>query len=206
MSSTVTIVCLADSRKNAGHCISGKIVEGKDKGKWIRPIGNSNECALTDKDISYKNGKNPNLLDIITIQLYQAVPTNHQQENCIIDKTTYWEKEGTLKVDQLKDFCDDVSTLWVDGYHSRYGLNDKIPTAIVYRSIHSSLLLIQPQNVSYNVGMEYSKKKVRADFTFNKHRYTIAVTDQRIERLYLAKNVGAYRSDSTDSFFLRKPR
>ena len=97
------------------------------------------------------------------------------------------EKEGEL-ASQLKGFCDGVSTLWIDGHHSRYGLNDKIPTTIVYGSIHSSLLLIQTQSVSYSVGMEYSKKKVRAKFTFNKNNYIIAVTDKRVgETLFRGK-------------------
>lgn len=201
MSSTITMVCLADSRKIGGHCIAGKIVEGENKGKWVRPIGNRKECALTDRDISYQNGGMPKLLDIITIQLKGFVPKNHHQENCIIDDTIYWKKEGELKASQLKGFCDGVSALWIDGHHSRYGLNDKIPTTIVYGSIHSSLLLIQPQSVSYSVGMEYSKKKVRAKFTFNKNNYIIAVTDKRVEKLYLGEKADTYRSDNSHPFF-----
>ena len=201
MSSTITMVCLADSRKIGGHCIAGKVVEGKNKGRWVRPIANREECALTDRDISYKNGEMPNLLDIITIQLKGFVPKNHHQENCIIDETIYWKKEGELKVSQLKAFCDDVPALWIDGHHSRYGHNDKVPTTIVYENIDSSLLLIQPQSVSYSIGMEYSKKKVRAEFIFNKNRYIIAVTDKRVESLYLGKKEGTYKSDNSDPFF-----
>lgn len=201
MSSTLTMVCLADSRKIGGHCIAGKIVEGKDKGKWIRPISNRAECALTDRDISYKNGRLPNLLDIITIQIEEHVPANHHQENCAIDETTYWKKEGEFKLSQLSKLCDNALALWVDGYHSWYGLNDKVPTEIVYEKIRSSLLLIQPQSVSYSVGMEYSKKKVRADFKFNKKPYIIAVTDNRAEQLYLGKKQGTYNSTESDYFF-----
>lgn len=201
MSSTITMVCLADSRKIGGHCIAGKIVEGKDKGKWIRPISNRAECALTDQDICYKNGRFPNLLDIITIQIKERVPANHQHENCAIDETTYWKKEDEFELRQIPELCDDVSALWINDYHSRYGLNDKVPTETVYEKIRSSLLLIQPQSVSYSVGMEYSKIKVRADFKFNKKPYIIAVTDNRAERLYLGKKSGTYNSSGADCFF-----
>jgi hypothetical protein len=201
MPSTITMVCLADSHKIGGHCIAGKIVEGKDKGKWIRPISNRAECALTDRDISYKNGRLPNLLDIITIEIKERVPANHHRENCAIDETAYWKKEGEFKLSQLSKLCDEVSALWVDGHHSRYGMNDKVPTEIVYEKIRSSLLLVQPQNVSYSVGTEYSKKKVRADFKFNKNSYTIAVTDNRAEKLYLGKKQGTYNSTESDCFF-----
>ncbi len=201
MSTAITLVCLADSRKKGGHCIAGKIVEGRNKGKWVRPISNIEECALTDRDISYKNGKPPNLLDIITLQLKECTPKNHHQENCVIDETIYWKKEGELRFSELEDLCDDVPDLWVNEFHSVHGHNDKIPTTIVHERIKTSLMLIKPRRVEYSVDMEYSKRKVRAIFTYNNCSYAITVTDKLTEKYYLGKKEGTYKNRSDKLFF-----
>ena len=91
MASTIKLVCLADSRKG-GHCIAGKIIEGKNQGKWIRPISGSEECRLTVRDISYEDGKIPNILDIISIQIKKCASSNHHKENHVIDDKFYWGK------------------------------------------------------------------------------------------------------------------
>ena len=70
------------------------------------------------------------------------------------------EKEGVLKFNQLGALCDDVPELWLNGFHSMHGVNDKIPTVIVHKKIKNSLLLVKPRSVKYSVSMEYSKKKV----------------------------------------------
>ena len=202
MPTTITMVCLADSRKIGAHCIAGKIVEGKNKGQWLRPISAIDKCELANRDICYNNGQMPRLLDIISITVKKHAPTHHQQENWIIDKTVPWKKEGELKIDNLSGLCDNTPSLWVNGFDSTYGKNDKVPTDIVRRSIKSSLLLIQPQGVSYKVGLERdNKKKVRVVFNFKGSDYVFAVTDNNVEQYYLSKKVGLYEDNSDPIYY-----
>jgi len=201
MPTTMTMVYLADSRKIGAHCVAGKIWEGKNKGSWIRPISDRENSALTSKDICYRNGRMPNLLDIISFAVKKPAPVNHQQENWIIDETAHWKKEGELKVNQLADLCDNTRALWVNGYSSTFGENDKVPTEIAYKKITSSLLLIQPEDASYKVGIEYNKKKVRAIFDFQKSNHVITVTDNSAEQYYLAKKVGIYKERSFPTYY-----
>lgn len=177
-------------------------MEGEYKGQWIRPISALDKCELADRDICYNNGQMPGLLDIISIAVKEHSPTNHQQENWIVDKSVPWKKEGELKIEQLSGLCDNTQTLWANDFDSTYGKNDKIPTDKVRRSIKSSLLLIRPQGVSYRVGMERNNsKKVRAVFHFKGFDYVIAVTDNSAENFYLAKHVGIYEDSSAPIYF-----
>ncbi len=203
MPTTITMVCLADSRKIGAHCVAGKIAVGRNKGRWIRPISDREDSALTDRDICYRNGRMPNLLDVISIAVKKPSPSNHQQENWIIDETAHWKKEGELKLDQLADLCDNTRTLWVNGYSSTFGENDndKVPTEIAYKKITSSLLLIQPEDASYKVGVEYNKKKVRAVFDFQGSNHVITVTDNNAEQYYLAKKIGIYKERSSPTYY-----
>jgi hypothetical protein len=201
MPTTIKMVCLADSRKKGAHCIAGKIIEGRNEGKWIRPISGREECSLNNGDISYENNKLPNLLDIISIPIKENAPSNHHQENCIIDETFYWAKEGEYSFGRLSGLCDDVPELWKNGFHSGYGFNDKVPTSIVHKQIKTSLVLIKPKDVEYRVGLEYSKRKVRAIFKYYENSHTIAVTDKYVENHYLAKKDGTYKDKSEKLFF-----
>jgi len=213
MPTTITMVCLADSRKIGAHCIAGKIVEGENKGQWIRPISAIDKCELANRDICYSNGQMPKLLDIVAITVKEHAPIHHQQENWIIDKSVPWRKEGELPVAQLSGLCDNMPTLivdgksnaqpilWVNGFSSTFGNNDKIWTAYVHQNIKSSLLLIQPQRMLYKVGKETFKRKVRAAFNFMGTAYIIAVTDNSAEEHYLAKPDGIYEENSSPVYY-----
>ena len=202
MPSIITMVCLADSRKNLAHCVAGKIVAEEYKGQWVRPISAVDKCELSNRDICYSNGQMPRLLDVISIAVKEHASKNHQQENWIIDKTVPWKKVGELPIDQLPDLCDNTQTIWVNDHDSTFGLNDKVPTAIAHKKITSSLLLIQPENVTYKVGIEHkNKKKVRAYFKFKGQDYAIAVTDYTAEQYYLTKKLGIYDGNKMPLFY-----
>lgn len=52
MSSTIRMICLANSRKIGGRCVAGIDV---NTGEWVRPV-RDNGGALTLDDISYEDG------------------------------------------------------------------------------------------------------------------------------------------------------
>lgn len=77
-----------------------------------------------------------------------------------------------------------------------------MPTEIAHKKITSSLLLIQPEDVNYKVGIEHNnKKKVRANFNFKGQAYAIAVTDYSAEQYYLTKKIGNYANNSMPLFY-----
>ncbi len=210
-----TIVCLANSRKEGGRCVAGKeIVNNQLTHNWIRPVsggGNKGELSkeeslLTVRSIFPKLPKwlntliglflkrqsSPQLLDIITIPLLEHQLHTYQSENYLIDNRRHWIKEQFRQSTQLSQWCDRVPSLWINGYHSYNGFNDRIPVNIVEKSINTSLLLIKPDTISIKVASEFNKVKVRAEFTFNGQKYRIVVTDPTIESFYKTKSIGDY--------------
>jgi hypothetical protein len=192
------MVCLANSRKMSGRCLAGKEIGPKGRlGDWIRPISDRPTQEISEEERRFENGDYPQLLDIIEITMREARPHAHQSENHLIDPQRYWIKRGGMSWDELQSAIDEFKgPLWVDGYHSYSGLNDRIPENQT-ATLGSSLLLIEPKNLVIKVAVEGAgfgnpKRKVRAQFSFNKNSYTIAITDPVIEREYLARENGEY--------------
>ncbi len=199
MSYTQKIVCLANSKKMSGRCVAGKEVVSKEKyGCWIRPISNRPTEEVSEDERQFENGEDPKLLDIIEIPMLEARPHGHQVENHIIDSRYYWTKSGHVNWDQLQSAVDKIKgPLWINGYHSYNGMNDRIPDAQT-TDLGGSLLLIEPKDLTISVGVEGAdrpKRKVRANFTCNGVNYAIVVTDPVVEREFLVKDNGTYEVD-----------
>lgn len=197
MSYSKKIVCLANSRKISGRCIAGKELLEGNYNEWIRPVSKRATGEISEYEKRFEDGEHPHVLDIITIPFVEHRPHNYQQENHLIDDGYYWEKEGTLSLSELPKVVDAVpDELWLNGYSSYNGINDRIPEPEANR-LESSLLLIQPDTLTISVeieGAEFDngKRKVRAIFTHNNHQYKLAVTDPRIESHFLKNEDGQY--------------
>jgi hypothetical protein len=187
-----TIICLANSRKLGGRCIAGKELDGNKLGDWIRPVSAREHGELLLSDIRYKGGSSPRLLDITTIPLLNHAPQSYQKENYVIDDSKDWVKNGELKSSLLRRLLDNVKVLWVNGFHSYSGINDRIPQTQAEEELNTSLVLIEPQNISLIVQNELGRKKVRAYFKFNEENYLLAVTDFTAESVYRKKDYGEY--------------
>ncbi len=190
------IICLANSRKYAGHCIAGKEIADNQIGKWIRPVSSRNCGELSAKDIIMHNGKIPGLLDIISVPLKQPCPHFCQTENFGIDESRSWIQNGGFPISELSRLCDDVDHLWINGFHSYSGLNDRVPLNRADAELSSSLLLIKPERLIFTVA-EGSKllKKVRAKFDYRGETYWLTVTDPLIEDQYIKQSIGQYPVD-----------
>jgi len=201
MSYTKKIVCLANSRKISGRCIAGKEVTEQGYGNWIRPISNRPTGEISEYERRFENGEHPTVLDIVVIPMAKHAPHHYQQENHLIDDNYYWERVGIVRWANLPDISDRVSNeLWVNGYSSYNGVNDRIPENIA-NNLESSLLLIQPDTLTISVDVEGAefgegKRKVRAIFSLNGHRYKLAITDPKIESIYLKNENGKYDVDA----------
>ena len=186
------IICLANSRKYSGRCIAGKeLIDGRI-GEWVRPIGNSETGELSLKEICYRDGNVPQLLDVVAVPLARHTPHSYQTENYHLDKGV-WVGRHSFPPADLTKLCDPVDSLWRNGYSSGSGLNDRIPEKIAQEQIRSSLLFIRPQwaRVVVEEGANLLQR-LRAEFHFAGQEYRLPVTDPEVENRYLGKPVGCY--------------
>lgn len=192
MKYTKRIVCLANSRKKGGRCVAGLEIEvSQVVGGWIRPVSNrpSEEISLSDQ--RFEDGSVPNLLDILEIPMLEPRPHSCQTENHLIDDKYYWVKVGEYPRQQLPELCEIPDSLWVNGYHSYNGTNDRIPEEQA-DTLDSSLVLIEPQCLNILVERGFSTRQVRAEFRIAGRRYNFVVTDPIVKQQFLAHGDGYY--------------
>lgn len=197
MSYMRVIVCLANSRKRSGWCVAGREITSAGFGDWIRPVSARPDRELSREDQCYENGTVPKVLDIIRIEMKEPCPELHQQENHLIDDTFYWKKQGALSWDDIQKAVESPSgPLWLNGYSSYYGLNDRVPRWALGK-LRRSLYLVRPKDLRLKVTLEGKEfgnpeRRVRALFSLNGYAYSIVVTDPWVEERYLKKPEGEY--------------
>lgn len=196
------IVCLANSRKRYGRCIAGYEIVNERPAGWIRPVSDRPHEEVSEYERQYEDGSDPRVLDIIDVPLRESRPKGYQQENWLLDPDEYWVKVGQLARADLEQLADSTGTLWLNGYHTYHGLNDRIPLGQA-AGVQGSLKLIRVDAVRlrvFNPGAEFGnpKRRVQARFRFAGTDYALRVTDPMIERVYLAREDGYY--DLGDSY------
>ena len=194
---TKRIVCLANSRKLSGRCVAGKeMLADGSIGGWVRPVSNRPSEEVSEYERQYEDGSDPVLLDVIDIPLIGACPKNHQQENWLLDADYYWEKADSMKWDFLHGLIDNDKLLWVNGYSSFHGNNDRVVAAVT-ESLDDSLRLVKVHRLELQVsapGIDFGnhKRQVQGRFQYNGIDYWLRVTDPKYEREYLRKPNGIY--------------
>lgn len=195
------IVCLANSRKMSGRCIAGKLVDGPNRGNWIRPVSSRPSGELSEHDRRYKNGEYPALRDIISIPMKSPSAHAYQTENHLIHDGYYWAKSGEASWADLLPLVDQVNgPLWENCSSSTSGVNDRVHEARatnVVKAFGGSLYFIRVPNLRISVSVEgaafnNAKRKVRGEFNYYDHFYRVAITDTRIESKYLANGEGEF--------------
>ena len=194
------IICLANSRKYLGRCIAGKELRAQKPGGWIRPVSSREMGEFTFPEISFFNGEPPKLLDIVAVPLLKHSPHTYQTENYLVDPGQRWLKRGLWPASALAELCDAVDALWLNGYHSVGGHNDRIPQDITETQISSSLLFIKPERLAFIVREEFNAKKIRAEFTFKRNVYRLMVTDPAVEKRYLSHKSGAHQVNNAEVY------
>ena len=78
------MVVLTKSAKNGGHCVAGIDV---DTGNWVRLVSNdlNTHGALSDQDMQYQDRSYCTPLDIVSVPIIKACPSQYQPENILID-------------------------------------------------------------------------------------------------------------------------
>jgi ATP-dependent DNA helicase RecQ len=198
---TKEIICLANSRKYSGRCIAGKEITGGRIGKWIRPVGHNETGELSVKEICYKDGNAPRPLDVMVVPLSRHTPVSYQTENYLVDEEI-WLKKRSFPAADLPGLCDPVDSLWLNGYSSGSGLNDRVPEAITREQIRTSLLFIRPEQAMIAVEEGPNLlKRLRARFLFAGEEYCLPVTDPEVENRYLGEPIGRYPLSTDDLYF-----
>jgi hypothetical protein len=190
------IVCLANSRKLQGRCVAGRELRKTGSGPWIRPISDRPTEEVSEEERRYQDGSDPRILDVIDVPLIAARPNGYQTENWLLDAQYYWMKRGTFRWEDLGDLRDQDGSLWLNGFSSYNGINDRVPLTRAME-LTSSLKLIHVNRLDLRVfapgeAFGNAKRRVQAVFTFDATDYALWVTDPVVEREYLAKSDGDY--------------
>ena len=196
MPNTKRLVCLANSRKLHGRCVAGREWDGAAAGRWIRPVSARDGGEVSEYERQYRDGSDPQVLDVIDIPVLESRPKDYQTENWLLDPKCYWEKAGRLSPSDLPAVTDPIAPLWVDGHHTYNGLNDKIPIEVA-SSVTASLRLLHVDRLRLLVctpgeAFGNNKRRVQGQFQHARQQYALWVTDPGFERTYLARPNGTY--------------
>ncbi|MFZ2448749.1 MAG: DNA helicase RecQ [Syntrophobacteraceae bacterium] len=196
---TRKIVCLANSRKFSGRCIAGKEVLPEGIGGWIRPVGESATGELSLGDFLPLAGREPKLLDVMALEVGEEDRTHPYQPENHFAAGGCWSFDDALPRSRLPELLDEVEHLWINGYHSRNGINDRMPAELVLREVSSSLLFVRVSGLCIIVGKDArGLKKTWAEFSRRGVKYRLPVTDPVIEAECMARDFGRYCTDGPD--------
>jgi len=191
------MICLANSRKHyPGRCVAGKECSGGAPGPWIRPVSGRPSQEVSEDEQRYQNGALPALLDIVDVPLIEALPASFQTENWLLDPKGRWARVGHLAFRDLARFVDKPDKLWLNGYETKAGSNDRVPEAEAQK-LRGSLCLLKLNSIRLRVfttGADFGnpRKRVQAAFMYRGVQYRLWVTDLAIESAYRSKKEGDY--------------
>ncbi|MGC1099314.1 hypothetical protein WKH53_18520 [Pantoea agglomerans] len=183
-----TFVCLSKSLKNQDYCVAGKIIaEDGTIGDWIRPINKFG--SIDDDDCGYEDGSTATTLHIISATFLKPNPQSFQTENYTIDSRYHWVHIDDFDYDSLDELCDKPHTLWYNNNESGGGLNDQVSPAEA-KELRESLYFIHVGKLTIHTSKWDDNFKVRGEFTYNKIRYNLKVTDIYWREHYKNKELG----------------
>jgi len=188
------MVVLANSKKCGGYCMAGKSLDAAGRvGGWVRPVKGTAEGGLSLRSTVCSDGRQATVLDVVSQEWGPAAPDLHQRENRLMGPEAL-QRCGRVAWEDIPVLADDVSSgLWVDGYSSSCGLNDRVPDFWLPHMSGSLRLIAVPRlALCRTLGYE-GHVKYRAEFRIGGRCYNLALTDtvatfwlMNVERLTLA--------------------
>ncbi len=185
MAVVTRVVCLANSRRDGGRCIAGKeqLANGSFAG-WVRPVSIDSDGALSEFECCYEDGNESQVMDIVDIPLIYHRPDGHQQEDWLLSPNECLVKVGRVEWSELERLVDPTKPLWINGYCTARGLNDRVPHSVA-ETLQDSLRLIRVNSLTIRVSTEEVrgrlKQKVRGRFRHNGTDYGLVITDPHYE-------------------------
>lgn len=191
------IVCLANSRKEGDRCVAGKelLADGRPGG-WVRPVSDREDEGVNERERQFAGGGEPAVLDVIDVPLRGARPRGYQQENWLLDPERRWRRVERITPHALRQLVDPVAPLWVNGYHTQHGRNDRLPLERA-KSLHSSLRLARVDALELDVFAPWAargnfKRRIKGRFRHAGAEYRLWVTDPAYEATYLNQPNNTY--------------
>lgn len=170
------MVVLASSRKSGGVCLAGKRL-GACKPEWIRPVSGHPVDSWRARTLRARLGDIPAMGECIELPLQRPVPEGHQRENWLVGDGA-WRRTGVFSESDIIELLDEEVPLWLNGFSSGQGLNDRIPLVLATTLCHSSLKLIRPAKLRFSLA--YSGK-LKASFHWAGAAYHLCVTDDSVQ-------------------------
>ena len=172
-----SMVVLANSKKHGGYCVAGKLLGSDGEvGDWVRPVTSHPEAGLPLHRTVCDDGKSVSPLDVVTPNWAARAPIRHQRENRLLGAAGL-RRCGRVGWDDLPTLADEPTSLWINGYSSGCGLNDRVPDSLLDAQPGSLKLVAVHDLVLYALPSYRGKVKRRADFRIGMHRYNLALTD-----------------------------
>ncbi|CCH28728.1 hypothetical protein ABZ816_27390 [Actinosynnema sp. NPDC047251] len=196
MAVTKELVCLANSRKYMGRCVAGmEILDGSRR--WIRPVSNRTRHEVSAAERQYRGAVEPQVLDVISVPLVAPRPIGFQRENWLLDPRLRWQKVRRIDWDELCTLEEHPRSLWINGYHTSAGFNDRVPVEQGDRVV-DSLKLIRVHSATIEVRHAHpnamnQRPTVRARFRYAGSTYRLKVTDPVHEEKFRANGLGNHQ-------------
>ena len=151
---------------------------------------------MSEYERQYEDGSDPRVLDIVDVPVLEPKPHEFQSENWLLDPRYYWSKAGASSPLDMERLLDPIDGLWINGYHTFNGSNDKVPEELM-EGVSDSLRLIGVDALELRVfapgeAFGNAKRRVQARFDHAGIDYALWVTDPGYERAYLSKRDGSY--------------
>jgi hypothetical protein len=189
------ILILANSEREGGRCIAGKLVarlEGDNldvSPQWIRlnnPSSSKGGAVPWQHAKCHPNGAPVRPLDIIKVSLLDQCNNPDHPEDWNYDPNVPWERVASAKIGCLTAILDTPQSLWHDG-------SDKAVHAGYIRKMAqpASLYLIKAPNgwsfehfKEWNQTEGYDKKRRRLKMIFGGKYHDFAVTDSEFDKRF----------------------
>lgn len=193
---TVDLVCLANSRKMSGHCVAGKVKFTDGSWRWVRPVSDRPKEEVSFAERRYVDRSEPRMLDVIRLVLREPRPKDYQVENWLLDPTGRWSCVGRASRKEFEALVERPAQLWINGFSSHRGQNDRIPLSKA-KHLTTSLTLVELDGLVLNVASVNDesgnlRRPVRAAFQHRRTTYSLRVTDPVAENACRQKEDGSY--------------
>ena len=180
-----SIVCLANSRKDSGRCIAGiELDPSAGETAWVRPVSTSANGEVFARDRQFADGSEPEILDVLEIDLTEHSPQSYQSENWVISPRQ-WVRTGRARWSTLASLHD-RRPLWIEEGRK----SDRLSLDFT-GSIDDSIRLIRVDSVRTYVTTSFrGNRQHRAQFTHCGVDFDLVITDPWYESLRRDRGTG----------------
>lgn len=183
------IVILAKSKKYNNYCIAGMDMKTK---KWIRVISEDDSIsfAVPKYDVTYPNGTDVDILDIVRIDFKCEMPFPYQPENWVYNPKEKWYKIGKIAISEVYKMIKQDNDEYIF-YNSKNKIDSNLLNYYLEKypnNIYSlKLIFVETLKIIYN---NYKgKDKYYGSFCYNDLYYDkIAITDSNYLRELASNN------------------